>query len=67
MNTWPKNLRRSEGGGVIRWFRDGKLVLEVTTSAYYRDAHIHSKGCTCDALIHDANFQAKLKEATDPQ
>lgn len=52
--------RRVEGGGTIRWYVNNVLVIEVTTDAYYRGGHVHPEGCECDALVHDAEFQANL-------
>lgn len=58
-DSWAKfcaavNLlpRRVEGGGTIRWYRDGKLVREVSAQDYYGEGHVHPEGCTCSALIH---------------
>lgn len=57
---------RVEGRGFIRWYVDNRLVAEVTTESYYRTAHIHRAGCTCDALVHDAAFHEKLRAALRP-
>jgi hypothetical protein len=54
--AWNKIPRRVEGDGLIRWYIDDKLVCKVTTDEYYRDGHCHPPGCTCDALIHDPEF-----------
>jgi hypothetical protein len=59
LNMMP---RRVETGGIISWYVNNKLVLEVTGDEYYRGGAIHPDDCQCDALVHDESFQARLRE-----
>lgn len=49
-----------EGHGFIMWIRNGVTRLEVTAEAYYRKGHVHPKGCSCDALVHDEDFLKRV-------
>lgn len=57
------SITRVESEGCIRWFRNGDVILESSSKAYYLNSHYHPLECPCDALIHNDEFQKQLKEA----